>query len=232
MLLQCVMNLHPTLSVVIPTLNAETALANTIQSVRGFSPEIIIADGGSTDATSAIAEKFGAKIVRSEKGRGRQLRAGGKAANGDWLLFLHADTRLAEDWDGEAFSFMTDPHNTARAAVFTYQLDDPAPPARRVERLVAWRTRSLGLPFGDQGLLISRAFYDSLGGFRDMPLMEDIEIVRQIGRRRLAVLQSFALTSADKYQRGGWWARPVRNVCCQILYFLGMPPSVLVWLYR
>ena len=226
------MNLHPTLSVVIPTLNAETALADTIQSVQGFFPEIIIADGGSTDETIAIAHNFGAKIVMSEKGRGRQLRAGGRAASGDWLLFLHADTRLSEDWDGEAFSFMTDPHNTARAAVFTYRLDDPTPPARRVERLVAWRTRSLGLPFGDQGLLISRAFYDSLGGFRDMPLMEDIEIVRQIGRRRLAVLQSFALTSADKYQRGGWWARPVRNVCCQMLYFLGMPPSVLVLLYR
>jgi rSAM/selenodomain-associated transferase 2 len=226
------MKLHPTLSVVIPTLNAETALADTIQSVQGFFPEIIIADGGSTDETIAIAHNFGAKIVMSEKGRGRQLRAGGKAASGDWLLFLHADTRLTEDWNGEAFAFMTNPHNTGRAAVFTYRLDDPTPPARRVERLVAWRTRSLGLPFGDQGLLISRAFYDSLGGFRDMPLMEDIEIIRQIGKRRLAVLQSFALTSADKYQSGGWWARPVRNVCCQILYFLGIPPSVLVLLYR
>ena len=226
------MSLHPTLSVVIPTLNAETALADTIQSVQGFSAEIIIADGGSTDETIAIAEKLGAKIVKSEKGRGRQLSTGGRAASGDWLLFLHADTRLSEDWDGEAWSFMTDPRNTTRAAVFTYRLDDPTPPARRVERLVAWRTRSLGLPFGDQGLLISRAFYYSLGGFRDMPLMEDIEIIRQIGRRRLAVLKPFALTSADKYQRGGWWARPVRNVCCQMLYFLGMPPSVLVLLYR
>ena len=225
------MTAHPTLSVVIPTLNAETALADTIQSVQDFSPEIVVVDGGSTDDTMVIAEKFGAKIFASEKGRGRQLRAGGEAATGDWLLFLDADTRLTEGWGGEAFAFMTDPDNTERAAVFACWLDDPAPQARRVERLVAWRTRSLGLPFGDQGLLISRVFYDSLGGFRDMPLMEDIEIVRRIGRRRLDILQSFAVTSADKYQRGGWWARPFRNVCCQILYFLGMPPSVLVRLY-
>jgi len=226
------MNAHPTLSVVIPTLNAETALADTIQSVRDFSLEIVVADGGSTDDTMGIADKSGAKIVTSEKGRGRQLRAGGAAATGDWLLFLHADTRLTGGWAGEVLAFITDPDNTERAAVFAYWLDDPAPQARRVERLVAWRTRCLGLPFGDQGLLISRVFYDSLGGFRDMPLMEDIDIVRRIGRRRLAVLQSFAVTSADKYQRGGWWARPVRNVCCQTLYFLGMPPSVLVRIYR
>ena len=154
------MTAHPTLSVVIPTLNAETALADTIQSVQDFSPEIVVVDGGSTDDTMVIAEKFGAKIFASEKGRGRQLRAGGEAATGDWLLFLHADTRLTEGWGGEAFAFMTDPDNTERAAVFACWLDDPAPQARRVERLVAWRTRYLGLPFGDQGLLLTRTIVE------------------------------------------------------------------------
>ena len=223
---------RPTLSIVIPTLNAESALAETIQSVRNASSDLVIGDGGSTDGTIGIGEQCGATIISSEKGRGRQLRIGGEAASGDWLLFLHADTRLSERWEEEAFTYMAGPANAERAAVLTYRLNDPSSQARRVERLVAWRTRTLGLPFGDQGLLISRAFYDNIGGFKDMPLMEDIDIVRRIGKRRLAVLHSFAVTSADKYQRGGWWARPVRNVCCQILYFLGMPPSVLVRLYR
>lgn len=226
------MSASPRISVVIPTLNAAAHLAATLDSIRATEKEVIIADGGSTDDTCDIGSAAHARIVRSEKGRGQQLSAGAAAATGDWLLFLHADTVLPHDWFVEAGGFIADPQNTARAAVFTFALDDAAPQARRVERLVAWRTRRLGLPYGDQGLLISRDHHDRIGGYRPMPLMEDVDIVRRIGRTNIAMLNTRAVTSAERYRRGGWWGRPALNICCLALYFLRVPPRILVRLYR
>ena len=222
----------PSISVVIPTLNAQAGLAAAIGSVRDGAAEIIVADGGSTDSTRDMALAGGARIVVSDRGRGLQLCTGGAAATEDWILFIHADTRLSGGWETEVASFAADPANAIRAAVFTFALDDPSPQARRVERLVGWRTRRLGLPYGDQGLLISREFYHRLGGFRIIPLMEDVEIVRRIGRKNLTVLKTRAVTSAIRYQRGGWWGRPVRNIFCLVLYFLGVSPRILMRIYR
>ena len=222
----------PSISVVIPTLNAAAQLAATLKSVGGGTGDVIISDGGSTDDTCAIASAAGARMVSSEKGRGQQLGTGAAAATGDWLLFLHADTVLPEDWFATASIFAAAPENADRAAVFTFALDDPSPQARRMERLVAWRTRRLGLPYGDQGLLISRDHYGRLGGFSPIPLMEDVDIVRRIGRANLEILASRAVTSAERYRRGGWWGRPIRNICCLGFYFLGVPPRILVRLYR
>jgi len=226
------MTYPPSISVVIPTLNAAAQLAATLKSVGGKVGEVIISDGGSVDETAEIASRAGARTVPSEKGRGQQLRTGAAAATGDWLLFLHADTVLPEDWFAEVSDFTAETANAGRAATFTFALDDPSPQARRIERLVAWRTRRLGLPYGDQGLLISRNHYDRLGGFRPIPLMEDVDIVRRIGRSNLDVLDTRAVTSAERYRRGGWWGRPARNICCLALYFLGVPPRILVRLYR
>ena len=226
------MDISPRISVVIPTLNAEAGLADAITSVRDGAMEIVVADGGSTDRTLAIAEGAGALIVRSEKGRGEQLRAGAASAGGDWLLFLHADTHLPEAWQTAADGFAADTANRFRAAVFAFALDDLSPQARRIERLVAWRTKRLGLPYGDQCLLVSRDFYDRLGGFRTMPLMEDVDIVRRIGRTNLSVLDTKAVTSAARYRRGGWWGRPARNLFCLSLYFLGVSPAFLARIYR
>ena len=97
--------------------------------------------------------------------------------------------------------------------------------------LANWRARKLGLPYGDQGLLISRGFYDALGGYRPLVLMEDVEFVRRIGRRRLVGLDAVALTSAARYRRGGYLARPLRNAACLGLYFLGLPPPLIARLY-
>lgn len=226
------MNATPTLSVVIPALNVEKALPATLASLGDVPTETIVVDGGSSDGTVKTAEAAGANIIVSEKGRGPQLKAGAAAATGDWLLFLHADTRLQVDWRADIADFIADPGNRDRAAVFTFTLDDPDPRARRMENLVAWRCRVLGLPYGDQGLLISRAFYDAVGGFRPMALMEDVDIVRRIGKRRLTVLASRAVTSADRYRRGGWWLRPMRNLGCLTLYFFGVPPKLLERMYR
>ena len=220
------------LSVVIPALNAVRELPSCLASLEEASTgEVILVDGGSTDGTIALAESRGVRVIASPRGRGPQLRAGGEAARGEWLLFLHADTRLAAGWAEEAAAFMADPGNRDRAAVFRFALDDPAAQAHRVERLADWRARRLGLPYGDQGLLLSHDFYRALGGFKPLLLMEDVELVRRIGRRRLAFLESQAVTSAERYRRGGWWGRPARNVCLLGAYFLGCPPRLLARLY-
>jgi hypothetical protein len=117
------------------------------------------------------------------------------------------------------------------AATFTLAFDDASPAARRLERIVDWRARRLGLPYGDQGLLLSRALYDRVGGFRPLPLMEDVDLVRRIGRRRIRLLAARAVTSAERYRRDGWIVRPARNLGCLSLYFLGVPPALLAKLY-
>ena len=222
----------PTVSVIIPALNAAQTLPATLAAVRGHAAEIIVVDGGSSDDTIGIARIAGAEVLASERGRGPQLRAGAAAARAHWLLFLHADTELAAGWSEAAIVFMSDPASLGRAAVFSFALDDSSPQARRMERLVNWRSRVLGLPYGDQGLLLSRALYDKLDGFRPIPLMEDVDFVRRIGRERLAILGASAVTSAERYRRDGWWARPFRNTICITLYFLGVSPKLLEKIYR
>jgi len=228
---------EPCLSVVVPTLNAAAVLPAALAALEGgrragLVAEVILADGASTDNTVAIAAGAGARVVDAgTPGRGSQLAAGAAAAGGEWLLFLHADTCLAPGWAQAVARALSDPAMAGRAGFFRLRLDDPAPQARLIERLANWRARRLGLPYGDQGLLIARAFYDRLGGFRLLPLMEDVEFVRRIGRRRLVALDGEAVTSAARYRRDGWWARPLRNLTLLSLYFLGLPPGWLRRLY-
>lgn len=219
------------LAVIVPTLNAEATLGATLDALTGSATEIIVADGGSTDGTVSLAEARGARVIAAPRGRGQQLAAGAGAAAADLLLFLHADTRLDAGWAAAATRFMDDPANESRAAMFRLALDDDAPAARRIERLAAWRGRVLGLPYGDQGLLMSRKFYTSLGGFRAMVLMEDVDMVRRIGRRRLTILPVRAVTSAARYREGGYWRRPIRNLACLALYYFGVPVRLIARLY-
>lgn len=227
------MSSYPSISVVIPTLNAERTLRPVMAAIAAGGPfETIVVDGGSGDGTPDIAKHRGARVVTAKRGRGTQLAAGAAAAGGDWLLFVHADTRLSSGWMKAAAEFAADPANERRAAVFRFQLDDPAPEARRVERIVARRVRLFALPYGDQGLLISRALYDEIGGFRPMPLMEDVDIVRRIGRKRLSLLDATAHTSAARYRADGWRMRPIRNFFCLSLYFFGVSPDRIRKYYK
>jgi rSAM/selenodomain-associated transferase 2 len=178
-----------------------------------------------------IAEKAGARVVNAPRGRGTQLAAGASAAKGEWLLFLHADCRLTTGWDEAATKFIGEPGTTERAGYFNFALDDPDPAARRLERIVGWRCRVLGLPYGDQGLLIARSLYDKIGGFAPIPLMEDVDFVRRLGRRRLAPIPASIIVSARRYRRDGYWRRPLRNLLCLSLYFAGMPPARIARLY-
>jgi rSAM/selenodomain-associated transferase 2 len=218
------------LSIVIPTLNAAHTLSRTLGALPKEC-EIVIADGGSRDGTQGIAKVRGARVIVAPRGRGSQFAQGAARAKGAWLLFLHADTVLDPGWEKAVACFMAEPAAARRAAVFRFALDDASAAARRLEKLVALRTRFLGLPYGDQGLLISRAFYEALGGFRPLPLMADVDLVRRIGRRRLTLLDARALSSAERYRRAGYAARSARNLICLGLYFAGIPPSLIERLY-
>ncbi len=232
---------EPGLSVVIPALDAAATLPATLAALEvardgGLLREVLVVDGGSADATTAVAAGWGARVLGADANRGAQLAAGGAAAAGEWLLFLHADTRLGPGWVAAARAFMAQldserPGSAQRAAAFRLVLDDADPRARRIERLADWRGRALGLPYGDQGLLIARAHYQALGGYRPLPLMEDVDLVRRIGRRRMVILDAEAVTSAARYRQGGWWLRPLRNLALLGLYFLGAPPRLLHRLY-
>jgi len=229
----------PFLSIVLPTRNAAAHLEKTLAAIKkavgDLDFECIVADGDSSDDTVAVAKRFGATVIPLDAalhpGRGAQLREGARAARGEWLFFLHADTRPAPTWAEAARAFMSAPENYHTAAIFRFALESEKPQARRIERLVAWRSRTLGLPYGDQGLLLSRALYDAIGGFSSIPIMEDVDIVRRLGRSRLVFLDAVLLTSAERYEREGYWKRPLRNLFCLTLYFLGVSPKRLLRIY-
>jgi glycosyltransferase involved in cell wall biosynthesis len=196
------------ISVIIPTLNAERTLAPTLAAlvpavVEGIVQEAIVVDGGSTDETRVIAEAAGTVLIEAPRGRGSQLEAGASQARADWLLFLHADTVLEPGWAEEAQSFMERVASGRRdqaAASFRFALDDDGLMPRFVEWLVGLRCQLLALPYGDQGLLISRNLYNRLGGFRHC-LSWRTSISRRLKRRKLVMLKSRAVTSEERYRR-------------------------------
>jgi rSAM/selenodomain-associated transferase 2 len=225
------MRTQPELTAVIPTLNAAAGLPATLAALAGQVDALVVADGGSTDATIAIARAAGAQVVCAPRGRGSQIAAGVGAATTPWLLLIHADTRPAPGWRQAAAAFMADPANAARAGYFRFALDDAAPQARRLERAVAWRCRRLALPYGDQGLLIRAETLAAVGGLRPIPIMEDVDLARRLGRARLVALEAAFVTSAARWRAEGWWRRSARNLSCLALFFLGVPPARIVRLY-
>ncbi|MDX2265878.1 MAG: TIGR04283 family arsenosugar biosynthesis glycosyltransferase [Hyphomicrobiales bacterium] len=226
------------ISVVAPTLNAQASLGKTLAclvpaALDGLVIELIVADGGSSDGTLAIAEDAGAKIVRRSGGRGAVLRAGAEAARGRWLLFLHADSRLQAGWEADAIAHIRACEAGGdRAAAFRFALDDDGVAPRVLEAMVRLRCAVLKMPYGDQGLLISRALYDEIGGFAPTPIMEDVDIVRRLGRRRMVMLKSRVLTGAVRYRRDGYAKRVVRNLKCLSMYFAGRPPDAIAAVYE
>jgi rSAM/selenodomain-associated transferase 2 len=227
------------ISVIIPTLNAETGLAQTLgalvpAALDGLVRQVILVDGGSTDRTTEIADEAGVTLITRSGGRGCQLAAGAAKARFPWLLFLHADTVLDPGWEREATAFMEAVDTGKRppaAAAFRFALDDAGPRPRLLERLVALRCALLRLPYGDQGLLMPKALYAEIGGYPAHPLMEDVGLVLRLGRRRVSLLHTRAVTSAVRYRRDGYVRRSLRNLACLTLYFLRAPQSVIARMY-
>ena len=228
------------ISVIIPTLDAEKGLPAALgalvpAAVDGLVREVIIVDGGSTDRTAAVADDAGAAFVVRTGGRGHQLVAGARRAKLPWLLFLHADTVLEPGWEREAAGFMAGVDNGKRAlgaAAFSFALDDTGARARALEHLVALRCALFRLPYGDQGLLIPRRLYDQIGGYNPHPVMEDVDIVRRLERRRLSMLRSRAVTDARKFKDHGYVSRSARNLSCLGLYFLGVSTGTIDRIYH
>lgn len=228
------------ITVVIPTLNAETGLAAALTAlvpatVEGLIREVIIVDGGSTDRTLEIADQAGAKLIKSAPGRGQQMARGAGEARMPWVLFLHADTVLEPGWEREAAAFIERVEvgqRPAAAAAFRFALDDLGFKPRLIEWGVTMRCMLMRLPYGDQGLLMPVRLYRTCGGFRDLPLMEDVDLVRRLGRARTIIFRARAVTSAIRYRHEGYTRRSLRNLTCLSLYYMRVPTGVIARLYR
>jgi rSAM/selenodomain-associated transferase 2 len=228
------------ITVVIPTLNAEAGLAQCLTAlvpavVDGLVREVLIVDGGSSDRTLLIADQAGCEVMQSlPPSRGRQLMAGAARARQPWLLFLHADTILEEGWTREVSAFVDRVDAGQRppaAAAFSFALDDLGFKPRVIEAGVSARCMFLRLPYGDQGLLMPKSLYLARGGYRDMPLMEDVDLIRRLPRGERVILRTRAVTSAIRYKRDGYVARAARNLTCLTLYLARVPLPTIQRLY-
>jgi len=221
------------ISIIIPTLNAGSELPGTLAALAegleaGLIRELILSDGGSVDATPALADQAGAVLIAGAAGRGGQLARGADAAQGAWLLFLHADTHPGPGWAQAVLRHMRADAGAAGYFRLRFRANGPAP-----WLFAGWanlRARYLGLPYGDQGLLIARALYDEVGGFADIPLMEDVAIARALSGR-LRRLNATAETSAARYRAQGWLRRGSRNLITLARYLMGADPDRLARFY-
>jgi rSAM/selenodomain-associated transferase 2 len=226
---------NPFATIVIPVLNDTVALAGTLAALHaGFAVEIIVVDAGEPEdpAMAVLQARFPSVTwVRSVSGRARQMNEGARRAHGRWLVFLHADTRLGEE-SLEAIRRL-DEEPAVVGGSFRFVLDSPARQARWIEFGVRLRVRLFDLPFGDQALFARRTVFESLGGYTELPLMEDVEFVRRLRRcGRLAHLDTPAITSARRWERDGWCRRTVDNTVLTVLYFAGQPPDNLARRYH
>ena len=209
------MNKAPALSVMIPCLNESARLPLLLADLRRseLSLEILLADGGSSDATAQIAGLVGAHLIGVHPaGRGRQLRAAAAQARGDWLLFLHGDSRLSQQWSAWLNTLLQRSSTEASAWYFDLRISPSTPARQLLERAVGLRSRWLQRPYGDQGLLLHRDLYERCGGFAELPLMEDLELVQRLSR--IADLRRIGLpltTDGRRWQQDGVLRRSWRN---------------------
>lgn len=222
------------ISIIVPTLNAEQHLPRCLGALMeglsaGLVRELIVTDGGSDDATLAIADEAGAVLVSGPASRGGQLRRGCDVAQGQWLLVLHADTVLAAGWAQIVAAHISGAG--AGSAHFRLAFDVAGLWPRWVAGWANLRASLFGLPYGDQGLLVRRSDYARAGGYPDQPLMEDVALVRALPGK-LTGLAATAQTSADKYVRDGWLRRGLRNQWTLARYFAGTDPDVLAAGYQ
>jgi rSAM/selenodomain-associated transferase 2 len=222
----------PSITVVIPTYRDSEALARTLDATDWSGAELVVVSPPD-DASIAPLRRTHPSVVwvDSPRGRARQMNAGAAASRADWLLFLHADTRLPPGW--RAAIDEADRRAGVALGCFRLALDSSSWFARVIERGVRLRVRLLGLPYGDQALFVRRSRFERAGGFAEMPIMEDVDFVRRMGREGALFRSPLpALTSARRWERDGWIRRTVRHLVLISLYFCGVPPARLIRLDR
>lgn len=219
-------------SVVIPALNEAAGIEATLRSVQQAEPdEIIVVDGGSQDGTPDLARHAGVRVLTSGPGRALQMNTGAAAAQGNTLLFLHGDTLLPSDWVADMACALSKPGVAAGA--FGFELRESFPGKRIVEFATNLRSRGLRMPYGDQALFLRRAYFEELGGFADMPIMEDYELVRRLRRYgRIITLHKTAKTSGRRWQEQGWFKTTLTNQLIVVGYHLRVSPARLARWYR
>ena len=219
------------ISVILPVLNEEKSIAPTLQTVTSLKPyEIIVVDGGSSDGTRGISAQLGGRVLVSERGRARQMNCGAREATGDVLLFLHADTRLPSTALADIGAALSDPRVVGGR--FDVELDDDGWLLRVVGRMISLRSRISRVGTGDQAIFVRREIFDKLGGFPDIPLMEDIAFSRALKRRgRVACLSSRVVTSARRWRTEGVGRTIVKMWALKTLYLLGVSPFRLKRFY-
>jgi len=218
----------PTISVVIPTLNEEDSLLAAIRSAKD-ADEIVVVDGGSSDRTRAVAEESGARVVETAPSRGLQMAEGARTSRGDWILFLHADTRLSD----QACPFVRRLLPAVMGGAFRLRFDSPRLIYRALELVVRARTRGLRLPYGDQAIFCRRTAYAAAGGMPAFPVMEDVAFIRALGRTgKLAFPAIDVVTSPRRYERRGPIRSSIRNLWLLTRYLAGADVSDLARAYR
>jgi rSAM/selenodomain-associated transferase 2 len=220
------------ISVVIPTLNEEASLAETLAQLRNIDGlEIIVADGGSTDRTIALAEEAGAMVVCSQPGRGLQQNSGAAAATGDILLFLHADTILPDGFPAMTRTSLE--LNGVAAGAFSLAVDLPGITIRFIEKIANWRSRWLRLPYGDQALFMTAETFQRAGAFPEIEIMEDFALMRILGKTgKIRILPATVVTSGRRWQKLGILRSTLINQAMIIGYLVGRSPASLANWYR
>lgn len=209
---------------VIPALDEEAGIGAAIASVHDEADEVIVVDGGSRDGTRDRAAAAGARVVVAPPGRGPQQIEGARQARGDWIVFLHADTRLEAGWSRLLHAA---PPEVVLVA-FRFCVDSPRRAFRLIELGTRLRCRLFRMPYGDQALSVRRAAYDAAGGFAPLPLMEDVDLVRRLRvQGALALSPLRALTSARRWETRGVLRGTLRNWTTMALYALGVSPERL-----
>lgn len=219
-----------TISIIIPVLNEESSIESAFSHARKIADEVIIVDGGSTDGTLEILSGFDCKLFHSSRGRGQQLYAGAEQSTGDILLFLHADTWLPADARAQLLECWKsfDAPKDSFSGCFEQKINDPGSIYRWIETGNRWRAKRQQLPYGDQGIFVSRELYDSVGGMPQIPLMEDFEFARLISAKaKLEILPGPIHVDVRRWEKVGPIRQTFRNWTIALRYRLGVSPEKL-----